>query len=154
MINDLKNQVEWKIQLTMAINFMSFKDSKETLTIHTKSNNIEIMVGSETDEIIKELFETLLQRYQKGLEKSMKGSEFVFDSVDLLHYKCHKISLNRSGSYIDSPKRLERKKATINPTNNDDKRFQYAITVPLNHKQIKSHPKRISNIKSFNNQYN
>ena len=81
MINDLKNQVEWKIQLTMAINFMSFKDSKETLTIHTKSNNIEIMVGSETDEIIKELFEPLLQRYQKGLEKSMKGSEFVFDSV-------------------------------------------------------------------------
>ena len=66
---------------------MSFKDSKETLTIHTKSNNIEIMVGSETDEITEELFEPLLQRYQKGLEKSMKGREFVFDSVDLLHYK-------------------------------------------------------------------
>ena len=40
----------------------------------------------------------------KGLEESMKGSELVFDSVDLLHYKCLKISLNCSISYIDSPK--------------------------------------------------
>ena len=45
----------------------------------------------------------------------MKGSEFIFDSVDLLHYKCHKTSLNRGGLYIDSPKWLKNKKATINP---------------------------------------
>ena len=43
---------EWKIQLTMAINFVSSKDSDETQTMHTKSNNVEIMIGSETDEII------------------------------------------------------------------------------------------------------
>ena len=46
---------EWKIQLTMAINFVSSKDSDETRTIHTKSNNVEIMIGSETDEIIEDL---------------------------------------------------------------------------------------------------
>ena len=40
---------EWKIQLTMAINFISSKDSDETRTMHTKSNNVEIMMGSETD---------------------------------------------------------------------------------------------------------
>ena len=45
----------------------------------------------------------------------MNDRKFVFDSVGLLHYKCHKISLNRSGSYIDSPKWLKNKKATINP---------------------------------------
>ena len=44
-------QSEWKIQLTMAINFISSKDSEETRTMHTKSNNVEIMMGSETDEI-------------------------------------------------------------------------------------------------------
>ena len=59
MINDHKTQNEWKIQLTMQINFISYKDSEETRTMHTKSHNIEIMVGSETDEIIKELFECL-----------------------------------------------------------------------------------------------
>ena len=45
----------------------------------------------------------------------MRGSEFVFDSIDLLHYNLHKISLNRDGSYIDSLKWLTNKKATINP---------------------------------------
>ena len=63
-------------------------------TMHSKSNNIEIMIGNETDETIEELFESLLQKYQKGLEKSMKGSKFVFDSVNLMHYKCRKIGLN------------------------------------------------------------
>ena len=46
--------------------------------MHTKSDKIEIMMGSETDEIIKEFFESLLQRYQEGLEELMKGSEFYF----------------------------------------------------------------------------
>ena len=53
--------------------------------MHSKSNNIEIMIGNETNEIIEELFDFLLQKYQKGLQESVKGSEFVFDSFDLLH---------------------------------------------------------------------
>ena len=53
MINYHKSEGEWKIQLTLAINFMSSKDSEETRTMHTKSHNIEIMMGNETDEIIK-----------------------------------------------------------------------------------------------------
>ena len=68
----------------MAINFISSKDSDETRTMHTKSNNVEIMVDSEIDEIIKDLFESFLQKYQEGLEESMRGSEFVYDSVDVL----------------------------------------------------------------------
>ena len=71
----------WKIQLTMATDFISSKDSDETGTMHVKSNNVEIMMGSETDEIITELFKSFWQRYQEGLEESMRGSEFVFDSV-------------------------------------------------------------------------
>ena len=99
-----KTQSEWKIQLTMAINFISSKDSNETRTMHTKSNNIKFMMGSETDEIIEELFKSFLQKYQEGLEESMRGSEFVYDSVDALYYNLNKVSLSRGGSYIDSPK--------------------------------------------------
>ena len=95
------------------------------------------MMGSETDEIIEELFESLLQRSQEGLEESMKGSEFIFDSVDILYYNLNKISLNRGGSYIDFPEWLKNKKATINPKNNDNKCFQYALTVALNYQNIK-----------------
>ena len=63
-----KTSSEWKIQLTMAINFISSKDSDETRTMHTKSNNVETMVGSETNEIIEELSKSFLQKYQEGLE--------------------------------------------------------------------------------------
>ena len=87
-----KTQGKWKIHLTMAINFISSKeDSTETRNMRTKSDNIEIMMGSETDEIIEELFKSLLQRYQEGLEESMRGSEF---SVDALYYDLNKISLS------------------------------------------------------------
>ena len=52
----------------------------------TRSNNIEIMMSSETDEIIKDLFKSLLQRYQEGLEESMRGSEFIFDGFNVLYF--------------------------------------------------------------------
>ena len=100
--------------------------------MHTKINNVEIMIGSETDEIIVDLFESFLQKYQEGLEESMRGSEFVYDSADVLYYSLNKVSLRRGESYIDSPKWLKNKKATINPKNKDDKCFQYALTVALN----------------------
>ena len=108
---DYKTQFgESKIQLTMRINFISSKDSEETRTMHTKSNNVEIMMGSETDHIIDEHFEFLLQRYQEGLEESMRGNEFVFTNFDLLHYHIQRISLNRGGSYVNFPKWLNNKK--------------------------------------------
>ena len=67
----------------------------------SKKDNIEIMTNDETDEVIKELFDSLKNRYQNNLE-SMKGSEFAFDYVHLLYYKCHKINQNFGGSYIIS----------------------------------------------------
>ena len=131
----VRSSSEWKIQLTMAINFISSKDSDETWNIHTKSNNVEFMIGSEIDEIIEDLFESFLQKYQKGLEELMTRSEFVYDSVDVLYNNLNKVSLSRSGSYIDSPKWLKNKKATINPENKDGKCFQYSLTVALNYEK-------------------
>ena len=70
----------------MSINFISSKDSDEAHNMHTKSDNIEIITGSETNDIVEELCKSLLQNYHNNLEESMKGSEFVSDSVDLLYY--------------------------------------------------------------------
>ena len=138
----------------MAINFISSKDSGETRTMHTKSNNVEIMIGNETDQIIEDLFESFLLKHQEALDESMRGSEFVYDSVDVLYYNLNKVSLSRSGSYIDSPKCLKNKKTTINPKNKDDKCFQYTLTVALNYEQFEKDPQRISKIKPFIDQYN
>ena len=67
-------------------------------------------MNDEEDKVLKELVNSLKNRYQNNLE-SMKGSEFVFDYVHLLYYKCHKINLNRGGSYIDSPDWIKSKKS-------------------------------------------
>ena len=71
-----------------------------------------------------------------------------------MYYKLNKVSLRRGGSYIDSPKWLKNKKATIIRKNKDDKCFQYALNVALNHEQIKDHPERMSKIKAFIDKYN
>ena len=155
MINDYKSKGEWKIQLTAEINFTSLKpDSDETRIMHTKSDNTEIMIGSETNEVIKELFQSFLQRYQEGLQEKMRGSEFEFDVIHLLYYDFNKISLNRGGSYIESAKWIKDKKSTINPKNNDYKCFQYAVTVALNRDKINRNPQRVSKIKPFIDKYN
>ena len=111
LINDHKNKGEWKIQLTAQINFISLRPgSDETRVMHTRSVNEEFMNGSDTDEIIKELFKSLLQRYQENLQEKMKGSDFAFDGFNYLYYDLNKISISKGGSYLDSPKWLKDKK--------------------------------------------
>ena len=122
--------------------------------MNSKSDNVKTMTGIETDDIINELFESFFKKYQEGLETKMKGSNFVFESVDLLYYKLHKISLNRGGSYIDSPDWIKHKKATINSKSKDNKCLRDSIITALNHKKIKYNPERISNLMPFVDQYN
>ena len=71
--------------------------------MHTKSDNIVIISGSDTNDVINKLFDLLVKRYQEGLETKMKGSSYTFERVDLLENHFHKISLNRGSSYINSP---------------------------------------------------
>ena len=70
---------------------------------------MEILINKEADKVLKEIFDSLKNRYQNNLE-SMKGSGFVFDYLYLLCYKCHKINPNRGGTYIDSPDWIIKKK--------------------------------------------
>ena len=92
------------------INFISSIDNYEECVMHSKRDNIKI-ISDEADKVIKKLFDSLKTWYQNNFE-SMKGSEFVFDYVHLLYYKCHKINPNRGGSYIDSPDWTKNKKST------------------------------------------
>ena len=122
--------------------------------MYTRSDNIEIMFGDDNDDNIEQLFESLLKKYEGNLQNKMRGSEFEFDGVNFLYYDFNKTSINRVGSYIDSPKWLKDKNSTINPKNNDDKCFQYAVTLALNLDKIKKDPQRVSKIKPFTEKYN
>ena len=107
-----------------------------------------MMFGDDNDDIIEQLFESLLKKYEENLQNKMRGSEFEFDGVNFLYYDF------RGGSFIDSPKWLKDKKSTINPQNNDDECFQYAATLALNLDKIKKDPQRVSKNKPFIEKYN
>ena len=155
LINDYKSKGEWKVELTAEINSISLKpDSNEKRIMHTKSDNAEIRIVDDTNDLVKELFKSLLQRYHENLQEKMRGSDFEFDGVNLLYYDFNKVSSNRGGSYIESPKWIKNKLSTINPKNNDYKCFQYAINAALNHDKINKVPQRVSKIKPFTDQYN
>ena len=102
LINDNKASGEWKIQLRNRC--ISSKNYEETRNTYSTSENIEIFMGSNTDEVIDRLFNSILERFQDAKETSFeRGSEFIFENVDSLYHYFQKIDINRSGSYIYCP---------------------------------------------------
>ena len=101
--------------LRMHIKCISTKRFIETRNMHLKSKQVEVYIGSDTENVIDTLFNTLLQNVWLIQETSNeRGSEFIPDSVELLEYELHKIDIIRAESYIVSPDWIANKKATIN----------------------------------------
>ena len=155
LINEMKNKGEWKLQLTAKISFVSSKPgSNETRLIYNRSDAIEFMNGSETEEIIEFLYRSLLQNYNDTLQEKMKGFDFVYSGINYFYYDLNMVSICKGASYIESPKWLKDKKATVNKKNDDFKCFQYAITLALNFDKISNHLERVAKLKSFIDNYN
>ena len=120
----------------MHVNFISSRDTGETRIYYVWSDNVSIMQGGNTNAIIREIFRSFLHNYQQEL-KMIKGSDFVFESVDLLNYKLHRARLRRGGSYIKSPEWLLQKGVTTNPKNkNDDEYLQQSTISALIYNKI------------------
>ena len=131
MINDhrIARRV-WKIQISMRVIFISSKDTGEIC-----SDNVSIMWGSDTCDIIRELSRSVLKNYQE--EQIISGNEFNFESIELMDYKFHRVRLKRDGSYIKSPEWLLHKRPTINPKNeNDDECLWWSTISALNYNEI------------------
>ena len=97
----------------MHVNFISSRDTGKTRIYYVWIDNASIIQGKNTGDIIRKKFKSFLHNYQEEL-KMIKGSNFVFQSVDLLDYKLHRVRFRRGGSCIKSPKWLLHKGATIN----------------------------------------
>ena len=95
--------------------------------------------------LLNNLFDLLLSRWQIGLKTKIRGSNFMFDCVN---------NFKHGGLYIDSLDWVKKKKATINPKNDDDRCFQYAAAIAQNFDKIKKDTLTVSNMKSFINNYN
>ena len=155
LINERKNNNnEHKIVLSMGVNFTCITDKEKTRIFDVRNDNEEIRLGNDTSNIISELIKSFLSNYQKEEQILRNGSNYIYESVDVLDIYFHSIKLKRGSSYIDSPKWIKHK-ATINPKNTkDNKCFQYSLTTALNHREIRKNPQRISNIKPHIDKYN
>ena len=157
LINDHKTPKsgEWKIQLNVHVIFICSKGTGEIRNINIFSDEEDTIQGNEANDIIVNLFESVLNNYHEE-EPIMRGaSDFLFESVEILNYKLHKIKLKRGGSYIISPKWIRNKEITINSKNEGDSNcFQYAITIALNHQVIGNDPQIISKVRPFISKYN
>ena len=122
IIIDLQNSDPWEIQLTITINFISSKDAEEERVMHSTSNNTKFIPYSCVNEVIDELFESLCSRYQGNLETSMRGSDFIFDSVQIMYCKCHKVNFRRGVSHIDCPDWIKKEKS-----NNKSKKYRWKM---------------------------
>ena len=95
LTNQYKKEGEWKIQL---INFIFLKPgSDETRVMYARSDNEEFMIGDDTNEIIKSLFESFLQKFEENLQEKMRGSDFGFDGINFFNYNFNKTSIYRGG---------------------------------------------------------
>ena len=135
--NEENDRVEWKIQLVMQNNFISDKNFEDTCSKYSASKPVEIFMGSDTENAIDTLFNTILERIRKAIGTSNeRGTKFTHEIV-VLYYYFQKIDIRRGESYMVSPDWIASKKATINPKNEKDNEcFKWSITGELNYNKI------------------
>ena len=135
MIIGLLEEYEKFNYLFMLILFLLNIPEKVALFMYG-NDNLSIMRGSDVDDIIREIFRSFLHNCQEQL-KTIKGSDRVFESVELMDYKLHKVRLRRGGLYVKSPEWLANKKATRKPKNkNDDEYLRWSIIFALIYNEI------------------
>ena len=108
--------------------------------MHSKSNNIKFTSYNNENEVVDKLFVSFRSKCQGILETSMRRNYFIVDSIQLMYYKFHDVNFRRGGSYIDSPEFIRKEKVTKNKKNEDDKCFQYSVTVAIIYGEAESHP--------------
>ena len=87
----------------MQNNCISTKNFEDTCTIYTRSEPVEIFVGSNTSDVTDRPVDTTLKRFQEAIKTSVKESEFTYESVGLLYYHFQRIDIRRPESYIIYP---------------------------------------------------
>ena len=140
---DLQESDARKIPLTIAINFTSPNDAEEERVLHSMSVNIKFAYYNDANESVFWVILIKISRSLKKKKKTMMGSDFIFDSVQVMHYKCHREHFTRGDSYIDFSDWLKKEKVAANPKNNDNKCFQFAVAVALKYEEIKWKLERI-----------
>ena len=145
LIDEKKNSSSQKIQLVISINLIHLTKSGR-ITFYVKSKNIVSHPSDKSEDILYQLYDSLLKYFNDKLMICRTDSSYVFESIEVFDKYFHKIDLTRGSSYIPSPTWLQFRKAIVNPKyKNDNYCFAYAITIAIYHNEIGKNLNRISN---------
>ena len=145
LIDEKKKSSSQKIQLVISINIIHLTRS-DRITFYVKSKNMVSHLSDKAEEILYQLYDSLLKYFNDKLMIFRTDSGYVFESIERPDIHFHKIDLRRGSSYIPSPEWLDVKKAVINPKNKKDNYcFAYAVTIAIYHEKIGENLDRISN---------
>ena len=111
----------------------------------------EIFQGSNVDEVLDEMFAHIKTQTE---HPALPKSGFTLDSILHLNINFHRLLLTRGSSYIELPAWITYKKSVINPKNEDEQCFKYAVIAALHHDNIGAHPERISKLRTYIDKYN
>ena len=141
-----------KIQLILTVEFIHRSDDG-IIEKFAKSNPITVLHGSNIRDIINEAYNTLKQSFEK-ISNALNDSDYLFHGIVSLIVDIHEVELIRGGSYIKLPEWIENKHAVLNPKNDDDECFKWAVIQALHHEEIGKDPQRINKLKPFVLRYN
>ena len=144
---ELKDLRSARVQTTTWIKFIK---EDEVVELAFNSRMTDFFTGSDT----KSLVEGMINHMKEQIENpGLMNSKFVFDEVLFMDSNFHRVNLTRGGSYLPLPEFIQRKKAVINPQNDDFECFKWAVIASLHNSDIKFNPERVSNLKKFESNY-
>ena len=143
-LNDLNSA---RIQMTRWIRFARDKDRVE-LVFNSRMTNVH--QESNLDQIVDGMIAHMKTQIENP---ALLNSRFRFIEVLFLDISFHQLNLTRGNLYLLLPDLLARKKAIINPQNNDEECFKWAVIAVENFNEISKNPQRLSNLRTLPDNY-
>ena len=145
--------MEQKIQLRVSVTFAKTNNPFDRQIKYVDSDSLVLRRADETSEFIKMLYDSVLKSFEKE-KNTLRGSNLVFDGIELKLVQFIKLKIKRGGSYIPTPNWTAVKKATINPQNTEDNCcFAYSMTASIHHEEIRKDAHRITKLADYVDKY-
>ena len=140
-----------RVQMTTWIRFVrEDEEGQERVELAFSRLMMNVYRGSNLGQIVHEMICSTKFQIETP---ALLNSRFRFDEVLFLDINFHWLNLTRGTSYLPLPDWTEKEKAIINPQNNDEECFKWAVIMPLEFPNIKLHPERMLNLTKFSNNY-
>ena len=146
LINLLKRESRTGAVRAQTMTLIRFKEDDELVELAFNSRITNIYTLSNLDEIVGEMIKHMKEQIENP---ALLNSRFVFDEVLFTNIDFHQLNLMRGSSYLPLPNWLAHKKAIINPKNEDQECFKWAVIAASKWEEMNNSPERISKLKRF-----